>query len=44
MTSEKIFSVAYYRDIVLMQDMLSSTGAIDVVTLTSSSKTVCTST
>jgi len=35
----KIFAVAYYRDTVLMQEMLSFTGAIAVVTLTSSSKT-----
>jgi len=39
----KSFTVAYYPDIVLMQEMLSFTGAIAVVTPTSSSKTVCTS-
>jgi len=40
MTNERFFTVAYYRDIVLMQKMLSFTGAITVLTLTSSSKTV----
>jgi len=40
MTNERFFTVAYYRDIVLMREMLSFTCAIAVVTLTSSSKTV----
>jgi len=37
--NERYFAVAYYPDIVLMHEMLSFTGAIAVVTLTSSSKT-----
>jgi len=36
----KSFTVAYYRDIVLMQQMLSFTSAIAILTLTSSCKTV----
>jgi len=36
----KDFSAAYYRDVVLMQEMLSFTCATAVM-LTSSSKTVC---
>jgi len=35
------FTVVYYYDIALIQEMLSFTDAIAIVTLTSSSKTVC---
>jgi len=37
-TNERFLTVAYYRDIVLIQEMLSFTDAIAVMTLTSSSK------
>jgi len=41
MTNERFFTVAYYCDIVLMQEMLSSTRTIAILMLTISSKTVC---
>jgi len=40
-TNERFFTVACYRHIALMQEMLSFTGAIATVMLTSSSKAVC---